>query len=777
MSDDTQNDIAGTLFCSPGIECLRSIMAEHSAAPRSALAVRVCEYFNFLDCRGAYRTSRCLTVLKRLEKEGYIQLPESRTRGGWKRSPRGTGEAPASAVDVPDQAGQVSGLSLQLVQNEQDRRTWNELLMREHPQGERIITGRQLRYLVTSDHGLLGAIGVSSAALHLQARDDWIGWDWESRREYLDRVICLSRFLIRPATQCRNLASRVLGLFCRRVSADFNAVYGYTPWLIESFVDPQFHTAASYRAANWRFVGHTKGRGRNDAEGRCAESVKEVYVYCIEPEFRHHLGLPPDAGAVPLAAGHGLDGAQWAQKEFGEAPLGDRRLSQRLVSIAEEKACDSEDRFLQCTNGKTAQMQGYYRFIEHPDTDAVNYKTILEPHRQRTIKRMRNEKRVLCPQDSSVLDYSSLKNRTEGLGPTGKNHTNTEGRGLRLHSTMAVSPEGLPLGILHSECEPRQFYPGQTKEQRRKVPFEQKEGYRWLTSIQACEEAAQQLPDTRLINVMDSEGDIFELFDYWRQNPTVQLLVRAAHNRKSDIDQSLFREIQNVPLQGRIRIDIPDRRDRQRRRTTPHADLEIRYKRVNIQRPKHKEHLDNTAIPVYAVYAYEPAPPPNTKRVSWILFSTEKIDGVERAEQAIKEYARRWRIEEWHKVLKSGCNIEDTIAEDAEAIRRVVAINTVIAWRVMLMTLLGRQEPDQQPEVLFSDVEIQVLSRVSEHEGFRRLKTVWDAVIILARLGGYRERKNDRPPGVIVLWRGLRELQSMAFAAGLFLDSGRYAPG
>ena len=343
MSDDTHNDIAGTLLSSSGIESLRSITAEPGTDTRSALAGRVCEYFNFVDRRGAYRISRCLTVLKRLEKEGYIQLPQPRSRGGWKRSPRGTGEAPASPVNVPDQAGQVSGLSLQLVKNEQDRRTWNELLMREHPQGERIITGRQLRYLVTSDHGLLGAIGVSSAALHLQARDDWIGWDWESRRKYLERVICLSRFLIRPATQCRNLASRVLGRFCRRVSADFNAIYGY--------------------------------------------------------------------------------------------------------------------------------------------------KTILEPHRQRTIKRMRNEKRVRCAQDSSVLDYSSLKNRTEG------------------RISMAY------------------FYPGL----RTSGPA--------VARYAACQRNGQR--------------------------------------------------------RGYFRITC-----------------------VNIQRPEHKEHLDNTAILLYAIYAYEPAPPPKTATIT-----------------------------------------------------------------------------------------------------------------------------------------------------------------
>ena len=179
-------------------------------------------------------------------------------------------------MGVPGDAGEVSKLELRLVVDEADRRLWNELLLREHPQGDRIITGRQLRYLIWSDHGLLGAFGVSSSALHLEARDRWIGWDWEGRQKYLERVVCLSRFLIRPSVQCRNLASKLLGLFVRRVEVDFERHYGYRPWLIESFVDTEQHRGTCYRAANWTRVGCSKGRGRYDSAGQCDGSAKDV---------------------------------------------------------------------------------------------------------------------------------------------------------------------------------------------------------------------------------------------------------------------------------------------------------------------------------------------------------------------------------------------------------------------------------------------------------------------------------------------------------------------
>ena len=743
-------------------------MAGVGCSTRQRLAVEVCEQFPFRDQRGRLQISTCLTALGRLEQAGRLRLPASRTRGGWKRRPRGTGKPPALPGDVPPEAGAVRGLELKLIENEADLRRWNELLLREHPQGERLIVGRQLRYLVESDHGLLGALGVSASALHLEARDRWIGWDWETRQKYLERVICLSRFLIRPGVQCRNLASRVLGLFVRRVGADFEQRYNYRPWLLESFVDPARHSGTCYRAANWLRVGRSKARGRYDRQRQVAESPKDIYLYCLEADFRSHMGLAHDAGAVALEPADGLDGERWAEKEFGQAPLGDRRLSSRLVAIAARKARDSTEPFVECANGESAQMQGYYRFIEHPDDEAVNMGTILEAHRQRTIKRMRHETRVLCPQDSTVLDYSTLRGCT-GLGPTGANRTGTKGRGLRLHSTLALTASGLPLGILHGECVARRFYPKQSREQRRKLLFEAKEGRRWLDSIQACEQAAEQLPGTRLVCIMDREADIFELFEHWQQSRKVDLLVRVAWNRTSDVAESLFDEIKQTPIRETVRVTIPDRRDRKRRRVVPYADLDLRYKSVNLQVPKHKRRAGAEPVPLWVVYACESNPPPNTEPIKWFLFSTEKVESTEKALQCVQEYAYRWRIEDWHKVLKSGCRIEDLIAEDAEAIRRVVAISMVIAWRVMLMTLLGRKQPNLPAQVLFSDIELQVLSRFGQVHGYTPPDTVASAVLLTARLGGYRARKGDPPPGAIVLWRGSRKLADMASGAALFV--------
>ena len=150
------------------------------------------------------------------------------------------------------------------VETEEQMRIWNEVMIRGHPRGAGPLVGRQIYYLVKSEHGWLGGVGFSSSALHLEARGRWIGWNWDMRRANLHHVVNMSRFLIRPGVSCNNLASRVLGMAVREFSGDFEARYGHRPVLLESFVDTSHYTGTCYRAANWQYIGRTKGRGRQD---------------------------------------------------------------------------------------------------------------------------------------------------------------------------------------------------------------------------------------------------------------------------------------------------------------------------------------------------------------------------------------------------------------------------------------------------------------------------------------------------------------------------------
>ena len=709
-----QNQIKRTLSTPAAIESVRRLLEDETVSSRIELAELVCEEFGFQDPRGENQWGGCLKALRELEGHGEFQLPPSRMERG-SPAPRRLDQPVAEPAAMPGEVGKIGGLDLILVEQENHMRIWNELMIREHPQGAGPLVGRQVRYLVRSEHGWLGAFGFAAPALQLADRDRWIGWDAEQRRAHLHGVVCLSRFLIRPSVECRNLASRLLSLSLERLVEDFQRRYQYRPWLVESFVDTSRCSGASYRAANWIRVGQTKGRGRQDRFRKRAEPIKDIYVYPLEKDFRTRLGLSAGAGLGPLGPADGVDGTNWATQEFGGARLGDARLSERLVEIAHAKAENPDGTFTDVAKGDWPAVKAYYRFIDHPDEDAVNMPHILKPHRHRTVQRMKAQRTVLCIQDGSDLAYSSLAHST-GLGVIGTNQTSAQSRGLHLHSTLAVAPNGLPLGVLRAQCVAPQLKSPDDKRLSYTIPIEEKETFCWIAGLRDTMDLTSQMPQTRLINVCDREADFFEMFDEQRRNPCVDLLVRANHNRSiTDEPLKLFESVQQAPLQTKVQVQVPRQSARPKlskkkaRPKTPsrHAELDVRSQRIHLRPPKYSS--ANDPIEIWIIHAVESSPPEGTTAVEWFLLTTVDITSPEDAVQCLRWYCLRWRIEDFHRVLKSGCRIEKIAHDTAERIRRAIAINLVIAWRIMLMTLLGRQTPELPPDVLFSNIELQVL--------------------------------------------------------------------
>ena len=388
-----QNQILQTLRGPESQARLERIVAQEALNNRAAVGRRVCAEFGFVDARGSAQLAGCLKALNTLHKAGRIALPASRGGGG-APTPQRFDAPVAAATAVPGTVEAVAGLSLERVEQGRQRRVWNTLLHFEHPQGTTTFAGCQVRYLVVSAHGVLGAVGFSASALHLRAREAWMGWSAEQRQAHLHRVLCLSRFLIRPGVQCRNLASQVLGQVLARLPADFEARYRYRPWLVETFVGPA-HDGASFKAANFVWVGHTAGRGRQDRDHARARPVKSVYMYELEPHWRRRLGVARVDAAPALAPADGLDSAAWTVNEFGGAPLGDQRLSARLVKSAGLLASLPGEAVTANASHDRAAVKGYYRLIDQPVSSAVTPGNILAPHRARTLQRMRGEDTVL----------------------------------------------------------------------------------------------------------------------------------------------------------------------------------------------------------------------------------------------------------------------------------------------------------------------------------------------------------------------------------------------
>jgi len=713
----TASSIKQRLSEPDNVKLVIALLDSDRALSRHRLAQEICLRLELRDGKGDSQIATTCKALRELQDQGLWTLPEPRSCAprGW--NPTRLNQPVAAPEDVPAVLEEIGGLHLIEVADQEHLRIWNELMIREHPLKECRLVGRQLRYLISSDHGWLGGIGFGSAALHLEGRDDWIGWNGSQRSEHLEGVLNMSRFLIRPSVRCPHLASHVLALCARRVGGDFEGRYGVRPWLLESFVETPAYDGSCYKAANWIQAGRTKGRGRNGPH-KAGKSIKEVYLYPLVNDIRDRVGVK-SALVEALAVESGLEGAGWTEQEFGNCELGDERLSDRLVKIVSAQAAQPQGSYAQATGGHRHDLKAYYRFLNNERSE-LNLESMLQSHRRRTVRRMKNERTALIVQDTTDLNLST-RSHCEGLGQIGTNQTGAKSRGLRLHSSLALSQEGLPLGLVQLHG----YAPQSAEGKDRQRPIEQKESYRWIEGFAEAMEIAALIPNTRVISVADREGDMFELFDFRRRQTgrKAELLIRAKTDRCLEgTEHKLFEELAAAPLARTVSIVVPRQREHLSKPSTPgrpalparEAQVEIRFKQVALSAPNTSQTRNLHPITLWAIYLLEKKPPPGATPVQWLLLSTIQVQSAKQALKCIRWYCRRWRIEEWHRVLKSGCNILDHQNHSAEALLRAIAIDAVIAWRIMLLALLGREVPELPAELVFDRCECTVLELLAK---------------------------------------------------------------
>jgi len=646
-----------------------------------------------------------------------------------------------SPVSCPLQ--ELGKVTLVLIDNRlsEDAKTWKSL-MKQHYLGDRLFCAG-VRYLVhSSAHGFLGALAFSPAVFRISARDEFIGWNEPDRLANLDRVIGNSRFFIHPEVRVPNLASHVLGKALSRVKRDWLSRFGREPLLVETFVEQNRFTGASYRAANWVHVGTTAGRGRQDINHKAALTPKEMYVYPLDHRWRELLG-----GCVKEKPPHLPK--DWAEEEWGSASLGDARLVERLITIGRDRYAQPQANIPQ-TCGSRSKTKAAYRFFDHKETTLQN---LLTPHIEATTKRVAKEKVVLAIQDTTSLNYGT-HTATTGLGPI--SNTPTGADGLLLHSTLAVNTDGTPLGFLAAQCWARDPAEFGKKAERSKLPIEEKESYKWLTSFKAVTAIAAACPDTTVVSVGDREADIYELFALADKTPNAPyLLVRALHNRKLLEEQPRMSEhLSSCPVAGVQEIAVPRKGSRPART----AQLSIRYSKVELAPPAGKQ--GQAPISIWLVFAEEENPPEGIDPLVWVLLTTAPTDSFEDACERLSWYAIRWTIEVFHKVLKSGCHIENRQLGSADRLEACLAIDMVVAWRIHQLTKLGRQTPDVPCTAFFEEAEWKALTAYVNKNPIPGEKppTLREAIRMIAVLGGFLARKCDGEPGTQTLWLGLQRL-------------------
>jgi hypothetical protein len=717
---DTTGTIQERLARVESVELVKAWLKAQRGKSRLALARYICEALDLRDARKKPRLGGTLKALRVLETRGYWRLPkpQSAKRRGWHA--RRLGRRVPSPRNVPARVEQVAGLCLEEVRPEQDElfRTWNELIAVEHPLHDSRMVGHQLRYLIGSEHGWLGAVGFGSCALRLKARDEWIGWDDPTRKRFQDRVLDMRRFLIRPNVRCQNLASRVLSMAAGRVGRDFTRRYGFEPWLLESFVNTEAYEGTCYQAANWLSLGESTGRGRNDGSHEAQGAPKEVYVYELTRRWRQQMGIvAKSARLAPLSLEQTLQSEGWVEAEFGEAELGHQDATERLLRIAQAKARSPSASYTECFAGNRHELKAYYRFIGK-DRVQMSPAGILSGHRRRTIQRMKGFDRVLVIQDTTELDFSE-RLHCNNLGDVGKNQTGAVSQGLKMHSLLPVSEAGLPLGVLGTNIYASHF---DSEDKAHNRPIEEKESYRWLRTIEELREISEWAPKTELIAIGDRESDLFELFDYRRRRArNIHLLVRARYDRcLEESPRKLFAHLQALPVMAEASIAVPRQREKKGKPSRPgrislparRARVQLRWDKVTISAPLTTQTRHIPPVELHALLLTEVDPPKGATPLRWVLLSTVPIESRKQALRCVRWYTRRWRIEEWHRVLKSGCRIEAHQHQSAAKLARAIAIDTVMAWRVMLLTLLGREAPTMRCELIFEPWECRLLEQL-----------------------------------------------------------------
>ena len=447
----------------------------------------------------------------------------------------------------------------------------------------------------------------------------------------------------------------------------------------------------------------------------------------------------------------------FGEVNFGAAQLGNKARTRRLVSVANQlmrhpsgtlpqKLCDP------------AALQATYRLM---NCDKVTHAAVLAPHREQTLRRLADETGPwLVVSDGTEFDYTSITS-LQKLGQIGNGECRR--RGYICQNCLVVEPQtrqavGLINQILHTRAD---VPAGETKEQSRRR--DSRESRLWP-------DGTRDLPgDRRLIVVCDRGGDTFEELEH-EQTSGRRFVIRSRHNRRiltghqgESQKQFLESTLQQQSVLGTFTLEISAASGR----TARAASLCVSSAAVRLLPPVQKRgEYSDQPLALWAVRVWEPDPPRGETGLEWVLFTNEPIASFENAWQVIEWYECRWVVEEYHKALKTGCNIENLQFCDETRLEPMIALLSVVALTLLnLRDASRRSDAKQIPATkLVAQEYVEVLS-LWRHQEIRPTWSAHDFFQSLARLGGHQNRKHDKPPGWLVLWRGWTSLQLLASGA------------
>lgn len=457
----------------------------------------------------------------------------------------------------------------------------------------------------------------------------------------------------------------------------------------------------------------------------------------------------------------------WIERETAGSLFKDERLGHRFKTLLQQIGGAIGGSIpLVCQDW--ANTKAAYRFFAN---GRVSEEDILSGHFQATRARFAATGGfILVLQDTTEFTYQRERSEQIGLTKSVNSGKDKSGRlrkhsvcGILMHSSLAVTTDGLPLGLAAIKFWTRKKFKGTAALKKKinptRVPIEKKESIRWLQNLEQSTDLLEA-PD-RCIHVGDRESDIYELFCKARELGT-HFLVRTCVDRLAgDGGHTIADEMDDVVVKGLHRIETRDEKG-----TVCRATLEIRYRRLHVLPPIGKQKR-YPALELTVIHAQERGAPKGRKPIEWKLITDLPVRSRQDAVEKLDWYALRWKIEVFHKILKSGCKAEDSRLRTADRLANLISVFCILSWRVFWMTMLNRTAPHAPPQLALTDSEIRLLDHLvaDVRKGQRRAKTLSHYLTKLARLGGYLARASDPPPGNIVMWRGLSRLTDIELGA------------
>ena len=455
----------------------------------------------------------------------------------------------------------------------------------------------------------------------------------------------------------------------------------------------------------------------------------------------------------------------WIEEETCTSEFKDKRLTKRFKTVLKQlSSANAESIPWACQDWANAKAA--YRFF---DNERVNDADILAGHFRSTRERFAGTSAtVLVLHDTTEFSYQreniGLLHKPK-FGPSARWRKDNPLCGLSMHSSLAVTTGGLPLGLAAVKFWTRKQFKGANALKRKinptRMPIGQKESIRWLENLHQSHTLLGE--GGRCVHIGDRESDIYELFCAAQEAGT-HFLVRTCVDRLAMKGEStVSEEMETVPVKGLHRIEVRDDKD-----NVSVATLELKYKRIKVCPPIGKQN-QYPALCLTVIHASERDAPADREPIEWKLLTDLPVSSREQAIEKLKWYALRWKIEVFHKILKSGCKVEASGLRTAERLINLIATCCILAWRIFWMTMIKREQPASTPTVALTQLEIDVLDRLApDKTGLASTgRTLSDYMTKIAKLGGYLARANDPAPGNTIMWRGLAHLTDITLGFAL----------